>query len=67
MPIKDICRSGGFCQPTFYKWPSRFGRIEASGGAKLRELEAENAKHKRLLAEPHLDTYALKSVFVGKG
>ena len=63
MPIKDICRTGGFSQPTFYKWRSRFGGMEASDAAKLRELESENAKLKRLLAEAHLDIHALKSVF----
>ena len=63
MPIKDICRTGGFSQPTFYKWRSRFGGMEASDAAKLRDLEAENAKLKRLLAEAHLDIHALKSVF----
>ena len=66
MPIKDICRAGGFGQPTFYKWRSRFGGMEASDAAKLRDLEAENAKLKRLLAEAHLDIHALKSVFAVK-
>jgi putative transposase len=63
MPINDICRAGGFSQPTFYKWRSRFGGMEATDAAKLRDLEAENAKLKRLLAEAHLDIHALKSVF----
>lgn len=63
MPIKDICRAGGFSQPTFYKWRSRFGGMEASDAAKLRDLESENAKLERLLAEAHLDIHALKSVF----
>ena len=63
MPIKDICRAGGFSQPTFYKWRSRFGGMEASDAAKLRDLESENAKLKRPLAEAHLDIHALKSVF----
>ena len=66
MPIKVICRAGGFSQPTFYKWRSRFGGMEASDAAKLRDLEAENAKLKRLLAEAHLDIHALKSVFAVK-
>jgi putative transposase len=51
------------CQPTFYKWRSRFGGMEPSDAAKLRELEAENNKLKKLLAEAHLDIHALKSVF----
>jgi putative transposase len=56
-------RACGFSQPTFYKWCSRFGGIEPSDAAKLRELEAENNKLKKLLAEAHLDIHALKSVF----
>jgi putative transposase len=63
MSIKDICRSGGFSQPTFYKWRSRFGGMEASDAAKLRDLEAENNKLKKLLTEVHLDIHALKSDF----
>ena len=43
MPIKDICRAGGFSQPTFYKWSSRFSGMEASDAAKLRDLESEDA------------------------
>lgn len=66
MAIKDICRSGGFSQSTFCKWRSRFGGIEASDAAKLRDLEAENNKLKKLLAEAHLDIHALKSVFGAK-
>ena len=63
MSIKNICRSGGFRQPTFYKWRSRFGGMEAFDAAKLCDLEAENSKLKKLLAEAHLDIHALKSVF----
>jgi putative transposase len=64
-PIKDICRAGGFSQPTFYKWRTRFGGTEASDAAKLRDLESENAKLKRLLAEAQ-DIHALKSVIAVK-
>ena len=63
MSIKGICRSGGFSQPNFYKWRSRFDGMEASDAAKLRDLEAQNKKLKKLLAEAHLDIHALKSVF----
>ncbi len=63
MSVKELCRSGGFSQPTFYKWRSRFGGMEPSDAAKLRELEAESNKLKKLLAEAHLDIHALKSVF----
>lgn len=61
MPVAEICRKGGFGDATFYKWRSKFGGMEASDAKRLRELEAENAKLKRLLAEAHLDMHALKS------
>lgn len=62
MPVKDLCRKGGFSEATFYKWRSKFGGMEVPDAKRLRELEAENAKLKKLLAEAHLDMYALKSV-----
>lgn len=61
IPIKDLCRKGGFSDATFYKWRARFGGMEVADAKRLRELEAENAKLKRLLAEAHLDMHALKS------
>ena len=48
---------------TFYKWRAKFGGMQVSEAQRLRELESENAKLKRLLAEAHLDIHALKSVF----
>ena len=62
IPIKEVCRNGGFSDVTFYKWRSKFGGMQASEAQRLRELEAENAKLKKLLAEAHLDMHALKSV-----
>ncbi len=62
IPIKEVCRNGGFSDVTFYKWRSKFGGMEASEAQRLRELEVENAKLKKLLAEAHLDMHALKSV-----
>ena len=62
LPIKDLCRQEGFSEATFYKWRSKFGGMEASDAKRLRDLESENAKLKRLLAEAHLDMHALKSV-----
>ena len=62
IPIKEVCRNGGVSDGTVYKWRSKFGGMEASEAQRLRELEAENAKLKKLLAEAHLDMHALKSV-----
>jgi putative transposase len=61
--VKELSRSGGFSQLTFYKWSSRFGGTKPSNAAKLRELEADNNKLKKLLAEAHPEIHALKSVF----
>ena len=62
VPVKELCRKGGFSEATFYKWRSKFGGMEVPDAKRLRELEAENAKLKKLLAEAHLDMHALKSV-----
>ncbi len=63
MPGKEIGRKHGFRDSSFYKWRSKYAGMEASEARRLRELELENGKLKRLLAEAHLDTHALKSVF----
>ena len=63
MPIQELCRKGGFSDATFYKWRAKFGGMDVSDAKRLKELESENAKLKKLLAEAHLDMHALKSVF----
>ena len=63
MPIKELCRKGGFSDATFYKWRAKFGGMDISDAKRLKELEGENSKLKKLLAEAHLDMHALKSVF----
>ena len=63
LPIKELCRKGGFSDATFYKWRARFGGMQVSEAQRLRELESENAKLKRLLAEAHLDIHALNTAF----
>ena len=60
--VKELCRKGGFSDATFYKWRARFGGMEVADAKRLRELEQENGKLKRLLAEAHLDMHALKNV-----
>lgn len=64
--IKDLCRKNGFSDATFYTWRRKFGGMEVSDAKRLRELEAENAKLKKLLAESMLDIEALKVVVKGK-
>ncbi len=62
-PVAELCRKEGFSQPTFYKWRAKFGGLQVSEAVRLRELEGENAKLKKLLAEAMLDISALKGVF----
>ena len=46
LPVKELCRKGGFSDATFYKWRARFGGTEASDARMLREVQAENSKLK---------------------
>ena len=62
MQIKQLCRKSGFSDATFYKWRAKFGGMDVPDARRLRELEGENGKLKKLLAEAHLDMHALKSV-----
>ncbi len=59
---KEICRHHGISEQTFYRWKSRYGGMGVSETRRLKELESENAKLKRLLAEAHLDKSALKDL-----
>jgi putative transposase len=58
--VKDIIRRHGIAEQTFYRWKSKFGGMEVSDAKRLRELEAENARLKKLYAESMLDNAALK-------
>jgi len=58
----DVCRRHGISSATFYKWKAKFGGLEVSDAKRLRALEDENAKLKRLLAEAMLDNAMLKDV-----
>jgi len=58
----DVCRKHGISGATFYKWKSKFGGLDVSDARRLKTLEAENAKLKRLLAEAILDNTMLKDV-----
>jgi len=60
MAVKELCRKGVFSDATFYKWRARFGGMEATEARLLRDVQAENAKLKKLLAEAHLDIEALR-------
>ncbi len=58
----ELCRKHGISDATYYNWKSKFGGMSVSEAQRLRALEAENSKLKRLLADAHLDIAALKDV-----
>lgn len=62
MAVKELCRKHGFSDASFYKWRAKFGGMDVSEARRVKELESENGKLKRLLAEAHLDIHALKTV-----
>jgi putative transposase len=62
MATADVCRKHGVSAATFYKYKARFGGLEVSDARRLRVLEDENAKLKKLLAEAMLDNAILKDV-----
>jgi putative transposase len=62
----DVCRKHGISSATFYKWKARYGGLEVSDARRLKALEAENAKLKKLLAEAMLDNVMLKDVAAKK-
>ncbi len=58
----DVCRKHGISSATFYKWKARFGGLEVSDAKRLKALEDENAKLKKLLAEAMLDNAMPKEI-----
>ena len=66
MPAQDVIRKHGIANGTFYRWKSKFGGMEISEAKRLRELEAEDARLKKLLAETMLEKMALEDVLQKK-
>lgn len=64
--IKELCRKHGFSDASFYLWRRKFGGMEVPDAKRLKALEIENGKLKKLLAEAMLDNEALKVVAWGK-
>ena len=64
--VDDICRELGISSATFYNWRSRFSGLEVNEAKRLRELETENNKLKKLLADKLLEVEAMKDVLSKK-
>lgn len=62
MKVAELCRKYGISDATYYNWKAKFGGMTVSEAQRLKALEAENSKLKRLLAEAMLDNAALKDV-----
>lgn len=62
MATAEVCRRHGISSATFYKWKSKFGGLDVSEARRLRSLEEENSRLKKLLAEAMLDNAVLKDV-----
>ena len=62
MATAEVCRKHGISSATFYKWKAKFGGVDVSEVRKLKTLETENARLKKLLADAMLDTAVLKDL-----
>ncbi len=61
VPVKELCRRHGFSDASFYTWRSKFGGMDVSDAKRLKAMEQENARLKKLLAEAMLDKEALEA------
>jgi len=66
VPIKDLIRQAQISQATYYQWKSKYGGLDASELRRVRELEQENAKLKRLYADMALENHAMKELIAKK-
>ncbi len=66
VPTAELCRKHGMSSASFYAWKAKFGGLEVSDAKRLKSLEDENAKLKRLLADAMLDNTALKDLLSKK-
>ncbi len=65
-PVAQLCREHAVSEATFYRWKSKYGGLEVNEARRLKHLEEENTRLKRLLAEAMLDNAALKDVLAKK-
>lgn len=62
IPVKELCRKHGFSDAAFYKWRGKYGGMEVADAKRLKALQEENVKLKRIVADQALDIVALKDV-----
>ena len=62
LPVKELCRRHGFSEASYYLWRSKFGGMNVSEARRLKELEGENARLKKLLAEQIFENDVIKEV-----
>ena len=67
IPTKEICRELGISEATFYNWKSKYGGMEASDVIRLKDLEEENVRLKKMYADLAMDNQILKDLFTKKG
>lgn len=65
-PVPELCREHGMSSATFYKWRAKFGGMDASLMARLKELEAENARLKKMYAEERLKAEIIQEAMAKK-
>jgi putative transposase len=66
LPIPELIRQHGIAEGTYYRWKSKYGGMELSDAKRLKQLEDENRRLKRLVADQALDNQILKEVAAGK-
>lgn len=66
LPVKELCRKHGFSEASYYGWKAKFGGMNVSDAQRLKALEAENTKLKKLLANSMLEVDAMREVLKGK-
>ena len=66
LPVAELLRQHGIAEGTFYRWRSKYGGLELSEAKRLKQLEDENRRLKRLVADQALDIQILKEVAEGK-
>jgi putative transposase len=66
LPVKELCRNHGFSEPSYYAWKAKFGGMNVSDAQRLKALESENTRLKKLLANSMIEIDATREVLKGK-